>query len=141
MNRLVDPSRAAAYVALVPAISKVAREFGYAAAVHGSLSSDLDIVLVPWCDEATDAESVVEAIRLLIGGKKGKHDLPPQKMPLGRLAWSFYLTEEGVNSYGGAANPYVDISVTPKGAHPKEFKPKDSLFRGAAGLTTEHFGL
>lgn len=118
MNRLCDPSRAAAYVALVPALSRVAREFGYALAVHGSLATDLDIVLVPWVDQASDPAEVVEALRLLIGGKKGKHDVQPQEKPLGRLAWSYYLTEEGANSYGGGSHPYVDISVTPKGAHP-----------------------
>ena len=113
--RLNDPTRAAAYVALVPAITKVAREFGYATCVHGSLATDLDIVLVPWTEEAREAHEVVEAVRLLIGGKKAKHDVLPTKKPLGRLAWSFFLTEEGANSCGGGAYPYVDISVTPRG--------------------------
>ena len=119
MNRLVDSTRAAAYVALVPAITKVAREFGYATCVHGSLSTDLDIVLVPWVEDAGEPDDVVEAIRLLIGGKKAKHDVLPQKKPLGRLAWSYFLTEEGANSFGGGSYPYVDISVTPRGHHPK----------------------
>jgi hypothetical protein len=118
MARLSDPTRPAAYVALVPAIAKVAREFGYAVGVHGSMATDLDIVLVPWTDEAGDAADVVEAIRLLVGGKKKKHDVLPQEKPHGRLAWSYYLTEEGANSYG-AVGPYLDISVTPKGKHPK----------------------
>lgn len=122
MGRLIDPMRAAAYVALVPAITRVAREFGYATCVHGTLSTDLDIVLVPWVDESAEPDAVVEAIRLLIGGKKGKHDVLPTKKPLGRLAWSFYLTEEGANSYGGGAHPYVDISVTPRGHHAKDEK-------------------
>ena len=115
MPRLVDPTRAAAYVALVPSITKLAREFGYACAVHGSMSSDLDIILVPWVEDAKEPEEVVEAIRMLIGGKKGKHAVLPTVKPHGRLSWSFYFHEEGVDSYGGAAYPYIDISVTPKG--------------------------
>lgn len=114
MSRLVDPTRAAAYAALVPSIVKVAREFGYCCAVHGSFTTDMDLLLVPWVENAADAASVVEAIRLLVGGKKGKHDVQPHEKPHGRLSWSFYLTEEGANSFGGGANPYIDISVMPK---------------------------
>jgi hypothetical protein len=116
--RSIDASRAPAYCALVPAITKVAREFGYAVAVHGSMTTDLDLVLVPWVDEASPAEDVVEAIRLLIGGRKRGCDVLPGTKPLGRLAWTFYLTEEGAKSYT-ATHPYIDISVTPRGESPK----------------------
>jgi hypothetical protein len=120
MARLNDPTRAAAYAALIPGITKVAKEFGYCTAIHGSMSTDLDIVLIPWVETASEPGEVVEAIRLLMGGRKGKHAVLPEKKALGRLAWSFYLTEEGANSYGGQSYPYVDISVTPRGAHPEE---------------------
>ena len=114
--RLVDINRPAAYVALVPAIAKIARQFGYAAAIHGSMASDLDIVLVPWVEDAAPANDVVEAIRLFVGGRKRKCDVQPFEKPLGRLSWTFYFTENGVNGYG-TTEPYLDISVTPRGCH------------------------
>lgn len=122
MNRLLDPTRPAAYVALIPTISKIAREFGYACAVHGSMSTDLDLILVPWADHAGEAQDVVEAIRLAIGGKHGRYDSgKPVNRPFGRLVWSFYLQEQDERDYGGTL-PYVDISVTPK-----EFSPKETV--------------
>jgi hypothetical protein len=39
---------------LLPALREVARRFGYALAVHGSLEWDIDLVAVPWCENAPD---------------------------------------------------------------------------------------
>lgn len=110
--RLIDPTRPAAYAALVPGISKIAKEFGYCCAVHGSMATDLDIVLVPWVNEAKPADDVVEAIRLFVGGRKRKHDVLPQEKPHGRKAWSFYFCED--SSFSGVGGPWIDISVTPR---------------------------
>ncbi len=121
--RLLDSTRAAAYCALVPAITKVAKQFGYATTVHGSMSSDLDIVLIPWVEDAHSPEDVIEAIRLLIGGQKRRSDVQPLEKPLGRLSWAFYLTEEGKTGYG-ATEPYIDISVTPRGKHRRRKETK-----------------
>lgn len=115
-KRLVDPTRAAAYCALVPGISKIAREFGYACAVHGSMASDLDLILVPWREDCNEPFEVVEAIRLFVGGDKRKCDIEPYEKPCGRLSWNIYLTQAGVDSYS-VEGPYIDISVTPKGKH------------------------
>lgn len=39
-----------------------ARAHGYALAVHGSLSRDLDLIAVPWTNEASDLDSIVSAL-------------------------------------------------------------------------------
>lgn len=57
------PGLAPAYAALVPLFAAVARPLGYAIAVHGSMRRDLDLVAVPWTDDAAPAENLVEAIR------------------------------------------------------------------------------
>jgi hypothetical protein len=121
MKRSFDTNRPAAYAVLIPVITRTAREFGYAVAIHGSMTSDLDIVLVPWVEDAREPEDVVEAIRLLIGGKKRVYDKPPEKKPLGRLAWSFYFTDEDAAAYS-TDGPYIDISVTPRGVHPPDLQ-------------------
>lgn len=43
-------------------IRELAREMGYALAVHGSLQRDLDIVAVPWIPEAAPAARLIEHI-------------------------------------------------------------------------------
>lgn len=138
MKRSLDITRPAAYAVLIPPITRLAREFGYAVAAHGSMTTDLDLVLVPWVDEAREPAEVVEAIRMLIGGKKKKHDVNPTKKPNGRLAWSFYFTDEDAADYT-SGGPYIDISVTPKGSHAPVLKEQwinRKLFRMPSKETT-----
>jgi hypothetical protein len=111
-KRLVDPSRAAAYCALVPSISNIAREFGYAVGVHGSMHSDLDLMLVAWTEEATPPEDVIQAIMAFVGGSKRKMDMGPLQRPHGRMSWTIYLNQEDVD-FHGTNGPYLDISVIP----------------------------
>lgn len=54
-----DVSNATAYALLIPSLMKAGREVGYALAVHGSLARDLDIIAVPWTDEAVSAERLI----------------------------------------------------------------------------------
>lgn len=116
-----EPNHAPCYIHLYPGLAKVAREHGYALAVHGSLARDFDLIAVPWTDEAVPAEQLIEALRADIGGfiipngtKGGKPDgqggfteaiiEQPSKKPHGRLAWN-------IHTAGAAA---IDISVTPR---------------------------
>ena len=76
------------------------------------MTTDLDIVLIPWVENAREPADVAEAIRLLIGGKKGRGDVNPYTKPHGRLAWAFYFTDEDAQEYSHTG-PYLDISVMP----------------------------
>ena len=109
------------------AMRKAARLHGYALATHGTLAFDIDVVAVPWMEDAATAEELIPALRsacsevtglptmlwglpdlpeehqvgddaLLNLGKK-----PEELRPHGRIAWSWQL--------GGGA--YVDCSVMP----------------------------
>jgi hypothetical protein len=42
--------------------AEIAREHGYALAVHGTLGRDMDLGCIPWTQEARDPEIVVKAI-------------------------------------------------------------------------------
>lgn len=95
-----------AYTYLLPYIAKVAREKGYAIAVHGSMQRDLDIIAAPWTDEAVPAEELINAIIDEIGGFSNTIADQPTMKPHGRKAWSLYLT----HCFG----PYLDISVMPR---------------------------
>lgn len=94
------------YVCHLPRITALAREYGYAIAVHGSLQRDLDLIAVPWSEVATDAETLVLAICQTTGGfiLPDREGRDPSQKPHGRLAWSIHL----------GAGLYIDLSVMPR---------------------------
>lgn len=55
----------------LPLLREAARANGYALAVHGSLSRDLDLIAVPWTAEAADLDSVVAALAEATKGATG----------------------------------------------------------------------
>ncbi len=77
-------------------------ELGWSLAVHGSLKRDIDLIAVPWCDDAEPALEVINAISrcglVIFGGIERK--------PHGRVAmlWS------------GATPKVIDLSIVdPRG--------------------------
>lgn len=53
---------APAYAAMYPALAQIARDHGYALAVHGSMARDFDVVCIPWVEEPSSPEDVVKAM-------------------------------------------------------------------------------
>lgn len=100
-----EPSRAPAYAAIYHGLAAIAREHGYALAIHGTLARDLDLIAVPWVTDADDAQTLVEALRkhchacLSCGDDTGEGAAKPH----GRIAWNLYML-------GGFQ---VDLSVMP----------------------------
>lgn len=102
-----------AYRLTIDAVREAARTKGYCLAVHGSLARDIDLVAVPWTEEAASAEELAEAVRaaaekanpLGVAFVAGDDSCPRAK-PHGRLAWSFHL----------GAGPFIDLSVMPRRA-------------------------
>lgn len=75
--------------ALYPKLAEIARAHGYALAVHGSLARDFDLLCVPWVEQPSTPEAVIEAITQnfaveLVGG-------PPSEKPHGRRAWTLSI--------------------------------------------------
>lgn len=102
------PAFALAYAASLPYLQHLAREHGYAMAVHGSMRTDLDLVAVPWVEDARPAEELVEAIRDHVGGhfesREGWEKCPGYRAH-GRRGWVIFL---------GDGSCYLDISVMPR---------------------------
>jgi hypothetical protein len=101
------------YEALIAALRYVAGRCGYALGIHGTLRRDIDLIAAPWRSSAIDAASLIDDIRkateAIVGTARfRKYEAQPEKKPLGRLAWSIYLTHDD-------RGPYLDISVMPKG--------------------------
>jgi len=86
-------------------LEKVAHRHGYALALHGSMMRDLDLIAIPWTDDAnTEAELLVAFAKVL--KLKGWSDTATEK-PHGRRAFVFYLSGDA----------YIDLSVMPRKRH------------------------
>jgi hypothetical protein len=104
-----------AYAVMYPMLCEVAREHGYALAIHGSMARDFDLIAVPWVQDASDALTLVMAMKAAIGACTHSFDSEhlfidgnPSVRPHGRRAYSLHFTDKG-----GKA-PYIDISVMPR---------------------------
>lgn len=103
---------------LIEPLRKVARDYGYALAVHGSLARDIDLIAVPWVDTAgpepelacaiqKEAKRICGQARMgwsMMGDAKFSLNGCPGNKPHGRLGWIFNLD-------GG---PYIDLSIMPR---------------------------
>jgi len=111
-----EPSLAPAYCCLFPLLAAVAQKLGYALAIHGSMAKDMDLIAVPWTDEAADPQILVTAIVDATSGEQplaGRYDgekwvefdmKDPFSKPHGRLVWTIIL-KSGV---------YIDFGVMPR---------------------------
>ena len=100
------------YSNLLPKIREVAREHGYAVGVHGSMVTDLDLMLMPWVEDVKPVHTCIVAIAKACGGFipngaakwVGEKWVPadnPGAKPHDR--WSYTI------AFGGVV--YLDISV------------------------------
>lgn len=81
-------------------IRALARQVGYAIAVHGTLECDLDLIAAPWVEDAVTPEQLLNHIADGIGGRIV--DAGPK--PLGR--WAANIQLDGWFKI-------IDISVCP----------------------------
>lgn len=106
-----DFSPVCIYAQVAPRIRERAYALGYAIALHGSMRRDLDLVAIPWIEEAADPAELVKAITEEVEGfvprasLEGGWSVPePTKKPHGRMVWNI--------CWGGA--PFIDLSVMPR---------------------------
>lgn len=97
----------------------IAREYGYTLAVHGSLARDIDMVAVPWTEQAADPERLLTDLRGAAVGIFGRARFDPTEgwteKPHGRIARSIHVYCEGHFFY-------FDISVMPRLPKPPKKK-------------------
>ena len=96
-----EPGYAPVYCAMYPELAKIVRRHGYALSVHGSLMRDMDLVCIPWVDEVSEPQAVLDeickvfAVRQLGAGEAKKH---------GRVAYTLSV------AWGECA---IDLSFMP----------------------------
>jgi hypothetical protein len=121
-------TRAPFFACIYHGLAETARKHGYALTIHGTVTADLDLVAIPWTDDAADPVTLKDALMHHIGAcgyddvlrssgltedqvqqilarKEPGTDLGGTKKPHGRIAWNLYFVD------GGAK---VDLSVMPR---------------------------
>jgi hypothetical protein len=110
-------NRAPFYAQLYTILASKSKEYGYALALHGSMQRDLDVIAIPWIENASDPIELIRALEKVSGGfcapRKEENGTvigpyEPVMKPHGRKAWIIALSENGPRG------PYIDISVVPK---------------------------
>lgn len=98
------------YAALYPGLREAARKVGWALALHGSLRRDLDLVAIPWTEEAAPAGALLEVLVEASGGFQigNSHAGHIAKRPHGRHAVTISL---------GGSGGYIDLSIMPRIPH------------------------
>lgn len=93
------------HAALYPKLREVAYRHGYALALHGSLTKDLDVLAVPWVEHASPEVELVRSLVECAGGFLTETTPKPH----GRVVYTIVLGEGG---------GYVDLSVVPREVTP-----------------------
>jgi hypothetical protein len=102
---MLAPWYAMAYTKL----DRIAWRHGYALALHGSMARDLDLVAIPWTDDASSPEKLIAAfVRFIVSGAEIHYKasgVKPTIKPHGRLAYVLAIGFDG---------HYIDLSIMPR---------------------------
>lgn len=96
-----EPNYAPMYAALYPGLANIARDNGYALAVHGTLGRDMDLICVPWISKPSAPQDVVEAITQTFALRQVGE---PETKNHGRLVWTISV---------GFGECFIDLSFMP----------------------------
>jgi hypothetical protein len=108
-------------------ITTIARACGYAAAIHGSMQRDLDVVMVPWTQQAVPAQALVNHLCLMLGVEQqagAEGPLPPSVRPHGRIVYTLMM--------GGSC--FMDLSVMPLEGSSEEVQALRDMLDDTRGL-------
>jgi hypothetical protein len=92
--------RPAIFAMLYPQMARVARRYGYALTVHGSMRRDFDVVAVPWVSWAKPGRHLARALADSLGGYCAHESVKPH----GRVAILIHYPGGG----------YIDFGFTPR---------------------------
>lgn len=91
------------YACVFEDLRKAALDCGWALGLHGSLSTDMDIMAMPWTEDAKSVEEMIQALSNCFSGapSKHKHTIPYYDKPNGRVVYTMNIW----------ADFYLDINV------------------------------
>jgi peptidoglycan/xylan/chitin deacetylase (PgdA/CDA1 family) len=102
-EHIVNNGKAAFYAAIWPDLLHAALDCGWALGLHGSLSNDMDIMAMPWIEEAKPVEELMQALSDCFTGNifKDGHCVPSYGKPNGRVVYTMSIW----------ADFYLDINI------------------------------
>lgn len=98
--------KAVFYTILYPLFRLKALELGYTLALHGSMANDMDLVAIPWIENAANELELVTAISDCIGKTiwKENHFKNPKDQPHNRVTYTLSIYSDW----------YIDLSIMKK---------------------------
>lgn len=92
-EHITNNGKAAFYASIFPDLSKAANDCGWALGLHGSLSNDMDIMAMPWVEEAKSVEELMQALSDCFTGNmyKEHHIVPDNKKPNNRIVYTMSI--------------------------------------------------
>ena len=107
------------YVMAYVGLERVAWRHGYCLALHGSMARDLDVIAIPWTEDADSPERLLVAFKRFIVSKapvniKGKHK--GTLKPHGRIGYVLPIGYDG---------HYIDLSIMPLADAPTVRSPQN----------------
>lgn len=102
-DQITSEGRAVFYTVLFVDFRKAAIECGWSIGLHGSMANDMDMMAMPWTDEAKPVEEFINAISDCIGKTiwKDHHLVPSYSKPHGRIVYTLSI----------GADWYIDLSI------------------------------
>lgn len=86
--------RAVFYAAMWNDFRQAALDKGWALGLHGSLSSDMDIMAMPWVDGAAPVDELIKALEGCLTIPKDGHYVPTKRStdkPNGRVVYTIHI--------------------------------------------------
>lgn len=109
----VASGRAAFFATIYDDLKSAAVKCGWALGLHGSLANDMDIMAMPWTEDAVPVEEMIRALSDCFDGNPFKecHSVPYNGKPNGRVVYTMLIW----------GDMYLDINVI----QPKAEREKD----------------
>lgn len=96
-------------------LKEIAEKFGYNLLVHGSMNRDLDLVAIPWTEEATEPDPMIEELAKFLGARILDQSYQNRNcFPHGRMSYIINLNRGGKWNEYKDKQYYLDISVMPR---------------------------
>ena len=92
-EHIVTNGRAAFYASIWPDLLKAANDCGWALGLHGSLANDMDMMAMPWIEEAKPVEDLMQALSDCFTGNMWKdgHIVPHTGKPNNRIVYTMSI--------------------------------------------------
>lgn len=104
VNRYRNKKYPAVYCSIYPMLTDIANSMGYALAINGSLTHDMDLIAIPWIEDAKPQRDLVDAFLSNFKGSFVHEVGKVGEKPHGRKAYTLFLD----------GHAYIDLSIMPR---------------------------